>query len=170
MAQTVKCMSAMQETLVRSLGWEDPLEKKTAAHSSTLAWKIPWTEKPGRLLSMGLQRVRHNWDTSLSLLVLSIIENQSSLKKGRSSSCLLPAVPKSFFFALLFIFYVSLNIINTGHLEFIVVTTEQTWDIASTSLSRAAPFLCSYGLLLPGLEGITGSSAWIRPFRQEPVC
>ena len=60
MTQTVKRMSAMQETLVRSLGWEDPLEKKTAAHSSTLAWKIPWTEKPGRLLSVGLQRVRHN--------------------------------------------------------------------------------------------------------------
>ena len=59
-AQTVKRLSAMQETQVRSLGWEDPLEKEMAAHSSILAWKIPWTEEPGRLQSMGLQSVSHN--------------------------------------------------------------------------------------------------------------
>ena len=52
MAQTVKCLSTMQETRVRSLGWEDPLEKEMAAHSSILAWKIPWTTEPGRLPSM----------------------------------------------------------------------------------------------------------------------
>ena len=45
---------------VRALGWEDPLEKEMAIHSSTIAWKIPWTEEPGRLQSMGSQRVRHN--------------------------------------------------------------------------------------------------------------
>ena len=56
----------MQETWVRSLGQEDPLEKEMATHSSILAWKIPWTEDPGRLQSMGSQRVRHNWATSLS--------------------------------------------------------------------------------------------------------
>jgi len=56
----VKHLFAMQETWVRSLGWEEDLEKEMAAHSSTLAWKIPWTEKPGRLQSMGLQRVRIN--------------------------------------------------------------------------------------------------------------
>ena len=49
MAQTVKCLSAMQETRVRSLGWEDPLEKEMAAHSSILAWKILWTAEPDRL-------------------------------------------------------------------------------------------------------------------------
>ena len=59
MAQTVKCLSAMQETQVRSLGWEDPLEKEMAAHSSILAWKIPWTEEPGKLQPMGSQRVGH---------------------------------------------------------------------------------------------------------------
>ena len=59
-AQTVKRLSAMQEIWVRSLGWEDPLEKEMAAHSSILAWKIPWTEEPGRLPSMGLQRVGHS--------------------------------------------------------------------------------------------------------------
>jgi len=50
----------MWETQVRSLGQEDPLEKEMATHSTTLAWKTPWTEKPGRLQSMGLQRVRHD--------------------------------------------------------------------------------------------------------------
>ena len=60
MAQTVKHLSAMQETWVRSLDWEDPLEKTVALYSSTLAWKIPWTEEPGGLQSMGSQRVRHD--------------------------------------------------------------------------------------------------------------
>ena len=56
----LKCLPAMQETRVQSLGWEDPLEKAMAPHSSTLAWKIPWTEELGRLQSMGLQRVGHD--------------------------------------------------------------------------------------------------------------
>ena len=60
MAQTVKNLPAMQETQVLSLGWEDPLAKGMAAHSSSLAWRIPWTEEPGGLQSMGLQRVRHD--------------------------------------------------------------------------------------------------------------
>ena len=58
--QTAKNPPTMQETQVRSLGWEDPLEKEMATHSSFLAWKIPWTEVPGGLQSMGLQRVRHD--------------------------------------------------------------------------------------------------------------
>ena len=58
-AQTVKRLSTMQETRVRALGWEDPLEKEMAIHSSTLAWKISWMEEPDRLLSMGSQRVGH---------------------------------------------------------------------------------------------------------------
>ena len=59
-AQKVKCLPAIQETWVQSLGWEYPLEKEMATHSSTLAWKIPWSEEPGRLQSMELQRVRHD--------------------------------------------------------------------------------------------------------------
>ena len=59
-AQMVKNLPAMQETQVRSLGWEDPLEKGMATHSSILISGIPWTEEPGRLQSRGLQRVRHN--------------------------------------------------------------------------------------------------------------
>ena len=60
MVQRVKRLSAMQETWVQSLGQEDPLEKEMATHSRTIAWKIPWTEEPGRLQSTGSQRVRHD--------------------------------------------------------------------------------------------------------------
>ena len=59
-AQTVKCLSTMWETWVRYLSREDPLEKEMAAHSSAIAWKIPWTEEPGRLQSMESQRVGHD--------------------------------------------------------------------------------------------------------------
>ena len=59
-AQTVKNLPAMQETPVQSLGWEDPLEKGMATHSSILAWRIPWTEEAGGLQSIGLQRVGHD--------------------------------------------------------------------------------------------------------------
>ena len=58
--QRVKSLPTMREVLVRSLSWEDPLEKEMATHSSTLAWKIPWTEKTGGLQSMGSQRVGYN--------------------------------------------------------------------------------------------------------------
>ena len=64
MAQMVNSLPAMQETQVPSLGWEDPLEKETAIHSSILAWKIPWMEEPGGLQSMGLQRVGHDGPTN----------------------------------------------------------------------------------------------------------
>ena len=60
MAQMVKSLPAMQETWVRSVDWEDPLEKGMATHSSILAWRIPWTEEPGGLQSMGSQRAGHN--------------------------------------------------------------------------------------------------------------
>ena len=59
-AQMVKCLPTMRETRVQSLGREDPLEKEMATHSSILAWKIPWTEEPGRPQSMGSQRVKHD--------------------------------------------------------------------------------------------------------------
>ena len=56
----IKRLPTTWETWIRSLGWEDPLEKEMATHSSTLAWKIPWTEEPSRLQSMGSQRVGHD--------------------------------------------------------------------------------------------------------------
>ena len=59
-AQSLKRLPGMRETRVRSLGREDLLEKEMATHSSTLAWRIPWTEEPGRLQSIGSQRVGHN--------------------------------------------------------------------------------------------------------------
>ena len=64
---TLKHLPAMWETWVQSLGWVDSLEEEMATHSSILAWRIPWTEEPGGLQSMGSQRIRHDWATSLSL-------------------------------------------------------------------------------------------------------
>ena len=69
-AQTVKRLPAIWETQVRFLGWEDPLEEEMATHSSTLSWKIPWTEEPGGLQSMRSQRVGHDWMASLSFLFI----------------------------------------------------------------------------------------------------
>ena len=66
MAQTVKHLPTMQETQGRSLGSENPLEKEMATHSSTVAWKIPWTEEPGRLQSIGSQRVGYDRVTELN--------------------------------------------------------------------------------------------------------
>ena len=57
----VKNLPAMQETRVQSLSQKDPLEKEMTTHPSILAWRIPWTEEPGKLQSMGSQRIRHNW-------------------------------------------------------------------------------------------------------------
>ena len=67
-AQRLKHLPAMWETWVRSLGWDDPLEKEMATHSSILAWWIPWMEEPGGLQSTGSQRVGHDWVTSLMSL------------------------------------------------------------------------------------------------------
>ena len=85
----------MQETQVRFPGWEDPLEKEMAIHSSTLAWKITWMEEPDRLQSMGSQRVGHNWATSLSLSNTIQMLNQRFLSSTQTctslflSNCLL---------------------------------------------------------------------------------
>ena len=78
-AQMVKRLPTMQETRVRSLGQEDPLEKEMATHSSILAWRIPWTEEPGRLQSMGSQRVRHDWVTSLHLQNLITLTQKKTI-------------------------------------------------------------------------------------------
>ena len=67
MAQRVKRLPTMRDTWVRSLGREDPLEEEMATHSSTLAWRVPWTEEPGRLQSMGSQRVTHDCATNFQL-------------------------------------------------------------------------------------------------------
>ena len=77
-AQRLKHLLAMWE-MVQSLGREDTLEKEMATHSSTLAWRIPWTEEPGRLQSTGSQRVRHDWATSLSLSLYIYIKVAANL-------------------------------------------------------------------------------------------
>ena len=74
-AQWVKCLPTMRETRVRSLGWEDPLEKEMATHSSTLAWRIPWREEPGGLQSMGSQSdTTERLHFHKALLNLSVIQ------------------------------------------------------------------------------------------------
>ena len=88
-AQSVKTLPAMQETWVQSLGWEDPLEKEMATHSSILAWKISWTKEPGGLQSMGSQRVGHDWATNIILkyffrTCLSLLgDRELSQERGR---------------------------------------------------------------------------------------
>ena len=79
MAQRLKRLPGMQETRVRSLGQEDPLEKEMATHSSTLAWRVPWREEPGVLQSVGSQRVGQDWANSLSLSLSSEIQKKPNL-------------------------------------------------------------------------------------------
>ena len=87
-AQKVKHLPTMQETRVWFLGQEDPLEKEMATYSSTLAWKIPWTEDPGRPQFMGSQRVGHDWETSHSLLFKSMfLVSFPRWLSGKESSC-----------------------------------------------------------------------------------
>ena len=83
MAQTVKNLPAMQETRVRFLGQEDPLEKEMAIHFNTLAWKIPWMEEPDMLQSMGSQRVGHDWAISLSLGISKAKTSEWSINESR---------------------------------------------------------------------------------------
>ena len=86
-AQRLKCLPAMRETWVRSLGWEDPLEESMATYSSILAWRIPWREEPGGLESRGLQRVGHNWATSLHFTSLSQKKKRTNiLMRGKKNA------------------------------------------------------------------------------------
>ena len=80
-------MQKTQETQIRSLGWEDPLEKEMAIHSSILAWKSPWTEEPGGLQSMGSQRVRCDWEQAQEVWLM-IWMLSSSAKDHRNHSLL----------------------------------------------------------------------------------
>ena len=96
-AQTVKCLPTMWETWVQSLGQEDLLEKEMATHSSILAWKIPWTEEPGGLQSMGSQRVGHDWETSLSLsftFLYCCLENPMNNMKKQKDRTLKDELPR----------------------------------------------------------------------------
>ena len=82
MAQMVKRLPAMRKTWVQTLGREDLLEKEMATHSSTLVWKIPWTEKPGRLQSMGSQSRTQLSDFTLTFSTLKILWKTTDTKQG----------------------------------------------------------------------------------------
>ena len=92
-----KAFACNEGTWVRSLAREDPLEKEMAIHSRTLAWKIPWMEEPGRLQSMGWQRVGHNWATSLTYVLYTDILCRSVVKSYPTlcnlMECGLPGFP-----------------------------------------------------------------------------
>ena len=96
-AQMVKCLPAMRETRVRFLGREDILEKEMAIHSSTLAWKIPWTEEPDRLQSMGSQRVGHDWATSLHFIGFTVVHStwEHKLSLVKDQFVLSPTLPST---------------------------------------------------------------------------
>ena len=80
-AQTIRWLPTMPETWVRSQGEEDPLEKEMATLSSTLTWKIPWTEERGRLQSMGSQRAGHNWASSLTFTLYCVSYKEYKLRR-----------------------------------------------------------------------------------------
>ena len=84
-AQTVKNLLVIQETWVWSLGGEDPLRKGMATHSGILAWRIPWTEEPGWLQSMGLQRVRHDWAINTFTFIFALWSHVRTSKKAHVS-------------------------------------------------------------------------------------
>ena len=86
-AQMVKNLPAMQETWVWSLGQKGPLEKGTATHSSILAWRIPWTEEPDGLQSMGSQRARHDWVTNAFIEenVVKVLDNKIIKHQSRKN-------------------------------------------------------------------------------------
>ena len=91
-AWRLKRLPAMRETWVRPLGWEDPLEKEMATHSSILGWRIPWTEEPDGLQSVGSQRVRHDWAHTLSLFTVRPTMSWSVPRPWwRTASCSLTA-------------------------------------------------------------------------------
>ena len=75
----------MRETQLRSLGWEDPLEKEMAIHSSTIAWKIQWTEEPGRLQSMGSHRVGHDWSDLAAAAAAAAASKENTEDLSQSS-------------------------------------------------------------------------------------
>ena len=99
-AQRIKRLPAIRETWVRSLGWEDPLEKEVATHSSILAWRIPWTEELDGLQSMGSHRVGHNWGTNTSVgtrlffMLLRIFWISRSRTAQRNKLCLMRGLQK----------------------------------------------------------------------------
>ena len=97
MAQTVKRLPTMQETQVRSLGQEDPLEKEIETHSSTLAWKIPWTEERGRLWSMASQRVRTRMSNFTFILYHAAYVHLISHSRDRPVSPAMDTAPGMYF-------------------------------------------------------------------------
>ena len=110
-AQLVKNLPALQETWIQSLGWEDPLEKEMATPSSILAWKISWTEEPGGLQSMGVQRVRNDWVTNTYTFTYSPLINVY-LEASITVFDAITNVNVHFYFGIVYCFYIHLELIS----------------------------------------------------------
>ena len=82
----VKNLSTLQQTKVRSLGWEDPLKKGMATHSSILAWRIPWTEEPGKLQSRGLQTIAQDWATNTHTHTPGAVDTSTNKNKQKNAT------------------------------------------------------------------------------------
>ena len=145
-AQTVKCLPAMRETWVRSLGREDPMEKKMATHPSTLAWKIPWTKEPDRLQSMGLQRFGYGWATSLSL-------NSS---RCWASFHFLFAIVMCLLALLLFFAKESVQFCSFLSLSFLLVCKSLYMCVCAQSLSHVWLFAIPWSFQVPLSMGFPG--------------
>ena len=167
--QGYKCLSTLcdlfyyhllpLQTWVQSLGREDLLEKEMATHSSILAWKIPWTEKPGRLQSMGSQRVRHDWATSLHLLPLQVVLiPSSSFFKQRKVSFHAPLLKTVRFSPMQQIHCI---------IHATKYSTHICWDTTSCSLQELRTVLWTkqtWSMAWPGMTQLQGA-----PFTQNTV-
>ena len=130
----------MLETWVRSLGLEDLLEKEISTHSSILAWKIPWTEEPGRLQSMGSQRVRHDWVT---LLTYFLLPKHSSLTRKRWASLFLFCLVKIAFLHVDLQFQcVEHQVLMGGGIAFFPCYMKLTLPQLKVLVAQSCPTLC----------------------------
>ena len=145
----------MRETWVRSLGWKDPLEKEMATHSSILAWRIPWMEKPGGLQSTGSQRVRHDWATSLSQSYNHVSVSHSVVPNSLWPHGLQPSVHE--IFQVIILEWVTISFSNAWK-----------WKVKVKSLSRVQLFVTPWTAApqAPPSMGFSRQEYWRRvPWR-----
>ena len=165
----------MQDTRVQSLGWEDPLEKEMAAHSSILAWKIPWMAEPGRLLSMRLQRVGHDWATSLTHSLTKAIRywlNHNKFVQDPIKNYLHLSNYFLFFFFFKYLFIWLCQVLIAAHGIFDLCCKVWSlncsmWDLIPWPGMEPGPLHCQHGVLATGSSGkYLKQTFWTTPVLQ----
>ena len=164
-AQMAKNLPAMQETQVRSLGQEDPLEKEMATHSSILAWRIPWTEEAGGLQSMGSQRVRHDWATNTDRYFNRWFINISSFFSSQFQ-LLLPSWGVWASYSPTLVFALQTAVPKIPFLRFTVWWTEQGFSL--TCLPPSLPHSLPPSLFSSLLVFPTTPSPAVQPLLKRP--